>query len=413
MPPSLGDTLSLTVEPSSQRQLSGRRRAIPLAASTLLVGISVHLLWLVVQLYLKSQGVSTFWIGMVGTINAAGMLAGGLMWGTISDHVRRRRLLALLIVGLSAGIAVLVLLPPTSVILGTSFARSLFFSGLIAVTIAIISGSSRAERRGKNLSYVASSRAMGFALGAFASGFLLEWLGYRAAFGVAAFIPLIALLFVLRLPAENPIRRPRASSAWREALSRGLGDLYLALALRQMAILGAFALLYVYMDTLGISPGIMGVVASMNMITQVPSLIVFGWLADRLGRRRVFMLGFALSILTPCWFVIIPSVIGMALGYVTLGLAFSSLHVGATAHIGDRVAGERQGQMLGLYESSRGLGGLLGPVLAGSLAPVIGFKGMFLIMAGIASLGFLLMLAGRIIRRRSSTSQQPAHEAAE
>jgi MFS family permease len=375
------------------------------------VAASVHFLWLVLQLFLKSRGVPTFWIGMVATINAAGMLIGGLMWGPISDHVRRKRLLFLLTLGLAASIGLLGFLPPTSVILGTSFARALFFTGLGAVTIAIISGSSQAGRRGKNLSYVGSARAFGFAIGAALSGVILEWLGFRASLGLAAILPLFALTFIARLPAENPVQRAPRSNAWKEALSRGLGDLYLALALRQMAVFGAFALLYVYMDTLGIPPSVMGAVASVNTLTQVLALIAFGWLADRIGRRRVFMLGFALSILTPCSFVILPNLYGMTLGYITLGLSFSSIHVGATAHIGDHVPRERQGQMLGLYESSRGLGGLLGPVLAGALIPLTSFRGMFLVMSGIAGLGFLVMLGGRIIRRRCSDSVQPAREA--
>ncbi|MGB2983870.1 MAG: MFS transporter [Candidatus Bipolaricaulia bacterium] len=403
-------TLFATVEPSSQQQPGGRRRAIRLAGSMVFISASIHFLWLVLQLFLKSRGVPTFWIGMVATINAAGMLIGGLVWGPISDHVRRKRLLFFLIIGLSTSIGLLVFLPPTSVILGTSFARALFFTGFGAVTIAIISGSSRAERRGKNLSYVGSARALGFALGAVSSGFLLEWLGFRAALGLATILPLLALAFIARLPAENPVQRAPRSNAWKEALSRGLGDLYLALALRQMAVFGAFALLYIYMDTLGISPSLMGVVASVNTLTQVLALIAFGRLADRIGRRRVFMLGFALSILTPCSFVIVPNIYGMVLGYILLGLSFSSLHVGATAHIGDLVPEERQGQMLGLYESSRGLGGLAGPAVAGVLIPLIDFRGMFLVMAGIASLGFLLMLVGRIIRRRHSQSAQPARE---
>lgn len=393
--------------PEASPGAEGRRRAVPLAVSTLLIGGSVHLLWLVLQLYLKDRGVTTFWIGMVATLNAAGMLAGGLMWGTISDHVRRKRLLTLLALALSAGIAILVLLPPTAVILGTAVFRSLFFSGFCAVAIAIISGASRAERRGKNLSYVSSARAFGFALGAIASGFLLESIGHRASFAVAASLPLLALVFVLRLPSENPTRRPKGTSAWREALRQGLADLYVALALRQMAVFGAFALLYVYMDSIGIPPSTMGIVASTNMLTQVLALIAFGRLADRIGRRRVFMLGFALSVITPLSFVLLPNVYGMALGYVTLGIGFSSLHVGATAHIGDRVPEEKQGQMLGLYESSRGLGGLLGPALAGGIIPSIGFTGMFFVMSGIAALGFLLMLLGRIVRASRAAPASP------
>jgi len=366
-----------------------------------LVGASAHLLWLLVQLHLKSRGVPVFWISMVSTLNAAGMLAGGLFWGTVSDHVRRNRLLALLIVGLFAATAVLAFLPPPSVILWTSVIRSLLFSGTAAVTTAIVSAASAPERRGKNLSYISSARAVGFALGALGSGFLLEALGYQFSFAVSGVLCVASLLFFLRLPPEITARRPRSTGVLRHAIASGLGDLYVALALRQMSVFGAFALLYVYMDSLGISPGVMGVVSSLNMLTQIGALVAFGWLADRLGRRRVFMLGFALSALIPCHFVLFPNLYGMILGYVTLGFGYSALHVGATAHIGDRTTEERQGQMLGLYESSRGLGGLLGPVLAGGLVPAIGFPGMFLVMAGISALGFLLMLARPVIHRLS------------
>ena len=393
-------TLFAIVESSQPVRAEGRRRAIPLAVSTLLTGASVHMLYLQVQLYLKGLGTSTFLIGMVATLMAGGMLAGGLMWGTISDHVRRRRLLFLLALGLALATGVLSFLPPTPVVLGLSFIRSLFFSGLGAVAIAVISASSRIERRGKNLSYVSSARALGFAIGAASSGVLLEILGFRAAFAVSACLPLVAALVLLRLPDDNPVQRPRPTHAWREALTKGLGDLYIAVALRQMAVFGAFALLIVYMDTIGIPPSMMGIVAASNTITQVLALVAFGWLADRVGRRRVFMFGSALSIVTPLVFVVLPNLLGMALGYVTLGIGFSSLHVGATAHIGDRVSEEKQGQMLGLYESSRGLGGLAGPAVAGAIIPAIGFQGMFIVMAGIAGLGFLLMLFGQTLRRR-------------
>ena len=175
----------------------------------------------------------------------------------------------------------------------------------------------------------------------------------------------------------------------------------MALALRQMAVFGAFGLLYIYMDSIGITPGVMGLVSALNMVTQVGALLAFGWLADRIGRQRVFMIGFALSVLTPCQFVLFPNLAGMMLGYITLGLGYSSLHIGATAHIGDRAGHDRQGQMMGLYESSRGLGGIAGPAAAGALIPLIDFQGMFLVMASVAAIGFFLMLLQ--VRRHAST----------
>jgi len=388
------------VEPNPEPQLAGRRRAIPLASSAFFIATSVGGLGLVVQLYMKSLGASTFLIGLVATFNSVGLLIGAWLWGTVSDYVKRRRLLVFLALGLAGLIGILTLLPPAGVVLGTALLRFLFFSGFTAVSIAIVSAVSRVERRGKNLSYISSARAFGFAVGNVAAGVALELLGFRNAFAVCAILPILAFALLGLLPSENPVRPREKLGAWKTVFTAGVADLYVATMLRQMAIFGTFSLLYVYMDSIGIAPAVMGAISATNTATQVFVLLLFGWLADRIGRRPIFMLGFALSAATPLVLVFAANVYGMIAGYVTLGLSFSSMYVGATAHIGDRVPHERHGQMIGLYESSRGLGGLFGPVIAGATVPLIGFRGMFLVMAGIAALGLLVMLVGRIAHRR-------------
>jgi len=145
----------------------------------------------------------------------------------------------------------------------------------------------------------------------------------------------------------------------------GLADLYLSTVLRQMAIHGTFSLLPIYMAFLGIPATQMGLVIALNTLTQVATLIGFGRLADRIGRRRIFMVGFALSALTPCVFTIARNAGGMAMA------------------------------MLGLYETSRGVGGFVGPLLAGAITPLVGYTGMFLTMAAIAGVGFLVLFVRR------------------
>lgn len=404
MRPGTPSNLSHVVEPIPGPQSAGRRRAIPLAPSAFFIASSVGGLGLVVQLYLKSLGVSTFLIGLVVTFNSTGLLLGAWLWGTVSDHVRRRRLLALLAVGLAVVIGILTLLPPMSVVLGTALLRFLFFAGFGAVAIAVISAASRVDRRAKNLSYISSARAFGFAAGSVAAGVALELLGFRLAFALCATLPVLAVTFLGFLPSDNPVQPRKRVAAWKAIFSAGVADLYVATMLRQMAIYGTFSLLYVYMDSIGIAPGVMGAIGATNSATQVLALLLFGWLADRLGRRPIFLLGFALSALTPLVFVFAANVYGMIAGYVTLGFAFSSMYVGATAYIGDRVPHERHGQMIGLYESSRGLGGLFGPLIAGATVPMLGFGGMFLVMAGIAGLGLVVMLTGQLAHRSGNAT---------
>ncbi|MCK5827786.1 MFS transporter [Candidatus Bipolaricaulota bacterium] len=387
----------------SQPQLGGRRRAIPLAGSSLFVATSIGGLGLIVQLYLKSLDTPLFLISLVATLNSVGMLLGAWLWGTMSDYIKRRHLLAFLAFGLAGSIGMLIALPSKNVVLATAVLRFLFFAGFGTVAIAVVSASSLAQHRGKNLSYISSAKAFGFAAGSVIAGIVLDRFGFRWAYSLAALLPIVAFVFLWLLPCENPVRPKEKIGAWKAIFSSGLLDLYLATALRQMAIFGTFALLYIYMASLGIPISLMGAISACNTATQVLALLAFGWLADRVGRRRIFMLGFFVSAVVPLFFVFATNIYGMIAGYITLGFSFSALYVGATAHIGDRVPHHRQGQMLGLYESSRGLGGLFGPVIAGLITPVIGFKGMFLVMAGIAALGFMvMMLGGTVLGQRIS-----------
>jgi MFS family permease len=367
----------------------------PLAASAVLIAIASGGLGMLVQLFLKDRGATMFLISAASSLGSVGVLVGSYFWGKLSDRAGRRGFLIVTAVGVAAAIAVLVPLPGNGIVVTTSFARAFMDIGFASMSLAMISAASQSATRARGMSYNSSARSLGFALGALGAGVVLEKLGYRNGFLLMTLLPMGAALLVLRLPREPkpiPVPRQLALHALREA---GLVRLYLGTILRQFGVNGAFALLYVYMDDLGISPILMGTVSSLNTLTQVIALVAFGWVADRIGRRKVFLLGFGMSALLPCILAVSSNVPMMALSYVVLGIAFSSLYIGSTAHIGDRVPLERMGTMLGLFEMARGLGGLLGPLLAGAIVPLVGFHGMFLTMAAISGAGFLLVVGER------------------
>ena len=392
------------VEPVSDSRPIGRYFALPLAATSVFLMAANGGLALIVKLFLTSKGFPPIVIGAVTSVSAIGMILGSLVWGRLADRRRRRPLLVITVLGAAIAVSVLIILPPPFVVLGSVFVRTFMWIGYATITMAIVSGASAVSRRGRNLSYVTSARSLGFALGAIASGFVLDRLGFRGAFSVMAGLPLLGIWFLLFLPRREAVpSQSRERGSWKMAISSGLADLYLSTFLRQMAIHGTFSLLPIYMASLGIPPTQMGLVTALNTLTQVAALIGFGRLADLIGRRRIFMAGFALSAITPCVFTLARSAGGMALGYGILGLSFSSLYIGSTAHIGDRVPERRQGAMLGLYETSRGLGGFVGPLLAGGITPVLGYNGMFFTMAAIAGLGFLVMFVRRALSRPERT----------
>jgi len=379
------------------RDRVGRRPRVtwPLATSAVLVAFASGGLGLLVQLFLEERGATVFLISVASSLGSVGTLVGSYFWGRLSDRAGRRGFIIATALGVAAAIGVLVPLPGNGVVVATSFARAFMDIGFASMSLAMISAASQAATRARGMSYNSSARSLGFALGAMGAGIVLERLGYRNAFLLLTITPVVGALVVLRLPKEErPVARPRhrVRSALREA---GLTRLYFGTILRQFSANGAFALAYVYMNQLGISPALMGTVASLNTLTQVGALVGFGWVADRVGRRKVFLLGFGMSALLPCIMAVSRNAGMMALSYILLGISFSSLYIGSTAHIGDRVPLERQGTMLGLFEMARGLGGLLGALLAGALVPLVGFPGMYFTMAGVAGIGFLAVLGER------------------
>lgn len=380
--------------PSENRSGAGGRAhlSLPLASSAILVAFASGGLGLLVQLYLEGRGATVFLISVASSLGSVGTLVGSYFWGRLSDRSGRRVFIVATALGVAGSIGILVPLPGNAVVVATSFARAFMDIGFASMSLAMISAANQASTRARGMSYNSSARSLGFALGAMGAGVVLERLGYRNAFAVMTLAPVLGALCVLRLPREErPPARPR-QHAWTALREAGLTRLYFGTILRQFSANGAFALAYVYMNTLRISPVLMGTVASLNTLTQVGALVGFGWVADRIGRRRVFLLGFALSAVLPCVMVVSRNAGMMALSYVILGLSFSSLYIGSTAHIGDRVPLERQGTMLGLFEMARGLGGLLGALAAGALVSLVGFAGMYFAMAGVAGIGFLAVL---------------------
>ncbi len=345
------------------------------------------------QLYLRHLTSSPVAISLLTSFMWMGMLIGPGVWGSLADRYSKRLLIGIILVTGAVTTGSLGILLPVVGVLAVAFFRVVMVTGVTPITLSIISTHSTTARRARNLSYLTSSQSLGSALGSIFAGFLLAAVGFRYGFIALAGLPLIAILLMPLVPAArgaNHVHSPRV----RLIKYNKLGGLYIGGILRQMGTTGSASLIFVYMASLGIPAGAMGTVNAVGPTVSILGMLAFGRLADRVGRRAVFCLGFGLSAIVPLVFAAAHSAAVMACGYLALGISFSSLYTGSTAYIGDRIPMENQGAMLGLFDSSRGLGGVIGPVVAGSIAAAAGFTGMFIAMSVIAALGFILVLFG-------------------
>jgi len=322
------------------------------------------------------------------------MLIGGPIWGALGDRFSKKILLSVVLLGSALTFGMFGLQLPAAGTVAVGFVRSAMVSGFAPLSMALVSSSSSALKRGSNLSYVSSARALGWVVGGAASGFVLEVLGFRGMFTLLAGLPLLAVCLVPLLGKAHRIPPRKRTLPFRYLTDRWLAALYSGVVLRQMGIAGSFSLLFVYMARIGIEPRAMGIVSAVSSAAQVLGLIVFGRLSDRLGRRKIFLLGFALSVAPALLFAFAPNLWGIAVGHLLVGTAFSALYIGSTAHIGDVIPSERHGVMLGLFDSARAVGGVVGPLVAGVAVSLLGFGGMLVLMSGISLLGFFLVLGG-------------------
>jgi MFS family permease len=233
-------------------------------------------------------------------------------------------------------------------------------------------------------------------IGMLLAGALSGSLGFKSSYLVLAALSalsVIASLFIIE-KTKNPKPPnglkviPRFDRAF---LEKGLIYLYIGISLRMLGLVGVFSLIFVYMvEELGIAPSLMGIVASLNPASQILLLIFFGRLVDRVGRKRIFVLGFLLSAFVPLIFSFANGPGLMLLGYVVLGISYSALASGSTTFVSDVAPPSRSGELLGFLHTSRGLGGIFGPLIAGALASLWGYRVMFFVLAGAVFLGFLI-----------------------
>lgn len=370
-----------------------RKTYMPLVLISSLFYTTDASLRLLTQLYLKELAMTPLVISLSFSCLSLGAMIGSVLLGTLSDNRARRPLmLGILVTGVFATGTLALLLPALGTLL-LLFLIGVAGGGLMPIMMAIVSQGSSSGNRGRNFSLIIGSRSLGLLLGMFVAGLLLEKLGFSLSFLSIASLPIGALCFLWLIHEEtatNSGARKRKAS-FRELASlivrRNLTGLYIAAVMRQIGMAGAVSLIFVYMASLGIPASTMGLVSASNAAIQILGMLVFGKIADRVNRKILITGGFCLSAFVPVFFAVTKSVWGMLAGYLTLGVAYSALYIGSTAHIGDLIPLRRQGGMLGLYESSRGAGAVIGPLVAGILAPVVGFQGMFLWMAVIAAIG--------------------------
>lgn len=137
----------------------------------------------------------------------------------------------------------------------------------------------------------------------------------------------------------------------------------------------------------------------------VPTVVLmplFGRLGDFLDRQRLYLGGLLVFSVGALMSAFPPSFLWLLLGRVLQGVGWSGLYPLSIAIIADRFPVERQGAILGVWESAVGLAVIIGPPSGGLLIQFIDWRAIFLLLAlvGIAAILFAWKTIPRLPNRK-------------
>jgi MFS family permease len=256
-----------------------------------------------------------------------------------------------------------------------------------------------ADRRGRALSAFGVSVWVGLSLGPQIGHLALDLGGYDAVWislaglYVAAFAVAVAMREVHQ-PRVREKGDPPAERGLRRLLPRGAGrpTLSIAMASYGEGVMSAFLVLHLVGRGVGESAAA-SVFTVFAVCVLVPRLLG-ARLIDRFPPRRLSAVALVLDGVGLAILGFSSSFLAAAAGAAVMGFGFAVLYPSLALIATDAAGPERRGAALGAFAAAFSLGLAGGGLISGPVAELTGTGGAFLLAAGSAGLGAVVILGG-------------------
>jgi MFS family permease len=136
-----------------------------------------------------------------------------------------------------------------------------------------------------------------------------------------------------------------------------------------------------YSLELGASLIMSGIIVGVYSMVHIPSNILFGRLVDRIGRKRLISIGVMLDGLSMLLYSIAQDPLFLLFGRIVHGIGGGFGGPATMAYISDATSQRRSGRGMALYGISIGFSNLVGFMVGGMVAQIIGKNVLFFILA--------------------------------
>jgi len=363
-------------------------------------------------LFLHSEGLDANVINAILASVALASLVGQITWGYLSDRMFSK--LAYVEMGCAgSAIGFLILAGTHDMLSFTTFYILSSFVGSAAypAAMALLADISPTQGRGRLMGMFWSAASVGWAIAVAFTGWMIENLGGRYLFGSCALLDAASLLLVYLGFRGHGLqrggsKRRRGSRSFISTISHLTRPFYVLFLCTLVFYVMDFAKnVYVpmfYAFEVGLRATLATLLLSLTSWIEVPATILFGMLSDRIGRPKVVLMGYLLSVA----FMIINVCVGgiglAIMAMVIYGLVWGAFSAATSALASELIAKEDRGLAMGLLNSTASLASILAPLILGGLVYLSGYRSSFAAMASLMILFSLFFHLG--VRRKGCTS---------
>ncbi len=153
-----------------------------------------------------------------------------------------------------------------------------------------------------------------------------------------------------------------------------------------------YTVLVTQLEVVGLTLAAVGVMLGVNRLVRIPTNPLVGWLVDRWGRRRLFLAGMTLGVLSTAGYGLVYGFWPFLLSRAAWGIGWTLINVSGTTMALDISTPANRGRVVGTYNAWMLVGFTAGPLLGGYLVDTLGFRPAMLTFAGVTALGLLVVL---------------------
>ncbi|TYS15504.1 MFS transporter [Rossellomorea vietnamensis] len=299
------------------------------------------------------------------------------VWGRLSDRVGRKPLITIGLIGFAIAEFVFAFASGLWMLFVSRILAGIFGSALMPTAMAYVSDVTEPEKRGQGMGILGAAMGMGIVIGPGIGGWLAEYdLSYPFLFaGIAASIA--AVVSILILPEsytkemraqEEPEEKENQFILMKKALGSPVGFLLVLVFIMSFGLANFQAIFSYYaLERYGYGPQEVGfIILVIGLIGTVVQGFGVGKMTQWLGDQKVVTISLLISAFGFVIMTLAPNMVWVLITTAVFFVGNSMLRPSLNSLI-SKLAGKRQGMVMGLNNSFLSLGNVAGPLIAGTL----------------------------------------------